>query len=92
MVSGDQGAPYIVAPITAVEKLTEINKVEVFYEEDCLAAVKSLASNPSQVVVNQINGSVPIEAWDILPLSLSEVATATQDIWLSAQSSRGRPP
>ena len=33
----------------------------------------------TQVVVNQVNGSVPIEAWDILPLSLSEVATATRE-------------
>ena len=62
-----------------MEKLTDIHKIDIFSEEDCLTAVKSLACNPSEVIVNQVNGSVPIEAWDILPLSLAEVATATRE-------------
>ena len=77
-------------PITRMEgelkepqELTTVNKVEFSVEEgEILSDVAELAKYPRQEVVNvsvaEVVGDVPKAAWDILPLTIKEVAEATR--------------
>ena len=77
-------------PITRMEgalqepkELSTMNSVEISVkEEEILCDVTELAKYPQQEVVNvsisQIVGDEPKVAWDILPLTIKEVAEATK--------------
>ncbi|CAL4204939.1 unnamed protein product [Meganyctiphanes norvegica] len=59
------------------------SKIEVLLnEEELMGDVQELASSPQEgwasVTVSQIVGEVPKAAWDILPLTIKDVATATK--------------
>ena len=65
------------------QELLTVNKVEFSVEEgEILSDVTELAKYPRKEVVNvsiaQIMGDVPKAAWDILPLTIKEVADATR--------------
>ena len=60
-----------------------VNKVDITVEEgEIMSEVMELASYPCMEVVNasiaQLVGDVPAAAWDILPLTMKEVAEATK--------------
>ncbi|CAL4115983.1 unnamed protein product, partial [Meganyctiphanes norvegica] len=84
-VSSDQGAAYPAGDVTALTALPEIKKIGVYLQEDQLMAeIKSLAVNPvgicqEEISIFKVIGCMPNEAWDILPLSLEDVATKTRE-------------
>ncbi|CAL4127303.1 unnamed protein product [Meganyctiphanes norvegica] len=65
-------------------ELPVCSKIEVLLkEEELMDDVQELASAPqvgwASVTVSQIVGEAPKAAWDILPLTIQDVATATKD-------------
>ena len=67
--------------ITGTSKTPTVHKLEVA-SSDILYDVKHLSCNPSLDVtpftINQIIGDSPVAAWDIIPLTVKEVAAATK--------------
>ena len=66
-----------------LQEVPAVNKVDIAVEErEIMGEVKEIASYPCMEVVNasiaQIVGDVPTAAWDILPLTMKEVADATR--------------
>ncbi|CAL4110654.1 unnamed protein product, partial [Meganyctiphanes norvegica] len=84
-VNSDQGAAYPAGDVTALTALPEIKKIGVYLQEDHLMAeIKCLAVNPvgncqEEISIFKVIGYMPNEAWDILPLSLEDVATKTRE-------------
>ena len=65
------------------EELPTVHKLDVSVEEgEIMGEVQNIASYPCQEVVNdsisQIAGNILKAAWDILPLTIKEVAEATR--------------
>ena len=70
--------------VTRLAGLPSVQHVEVLREdEDLMAEVQELAQYPQEtmatITISQIVGQEVKEAWDILPLTLKDVATATRD-------------
>ena len=83
--SSDLGATYPAGRTTPVAALPEIKKMAMTYEDyDIKAATKCLAANPTgetdeEISVAKVIGCMPNQAWDILPLSLEDVAVKTRE-------------
>ena len=80
--AGEQHARYPVGHVQRLSELPTMQKLEVLYEEEQLMwEVQQLASVPQEamasITVAQVICETPKEAWDILPLSISDVAKAT---------------
>ena len=84
-VNSDQGAAYPSGSMTSLTVLPDMKMIDGFLNEDQLMGeIKSLAVNPvgtcqDEISVSKVIGSMPNEAWDILPLTLEEVATKTRE-------------
>ena len=61
----------------------QLNKCDVWYEEQVMAEVKSMARNPedvfAEVTILQAVGEPSKQPWDVLPLTISDVAKATRE-------------
>ena len=77
-------AVYPAGPVTSLPALTEVKTMQVITGEDQLMAeVRSLAESPQEdmvsITVAQVMGEPGREAWEVLPLSISDVAKATRE-------------
>ena len=77
-------AAYPAGPVMSSTVLTDAKKMEISTREDQLMAeVRSLALCPQEdmvsITVSQVIGQTHKEAWDILPLSLEDVARKTRE-------------
>ena len=82
--SGSNQASYPGGGVTQLTALPTIKKIEIVCEEEQLMAeVQNLAYCPQEdiawVTVAQVIGQTPNEAWDIIPLSLEDVARKKQE-------------
>ena len=82
--SGSNQASYPGGGVTQLAALPTLKKIEFFCEEEQLMAeVQNLAYCPQEdiasVTVAQVIGQTHIEAWDIIPLSLEDVARKTRE-------------
>ena len=82
MCSGRAARALPSRPRAAAERVATMQKLEVLYEEEQLMwEVQQLASVPQEamasITVAQVICETPKEAWDILPLSISDVAKET---------------
>ena len=67
-----------------LSELTTMNKVDVLWEEEELMCnIQELACSPNEdiasVSISQVIGEMPKVAWDILPLTIKDVAKATRE-------------
>ena len=81
--AGESRASYPSGRLQQLSELPTMNKVEILCdEEQVMMEVKHLASQPQETTVSvciaQVIGEAPKEAWDILPLSIGDVAKATR--------------
>ena len=70
--------------VTRLAELPSTHQLEVLREdEELMAEVRELATCPQEtmasITISQIVGEEPKEAWDILPLTIKDVATATRN-------------
>ena len=81
--SGSSKAMYPGGAVTQLAALPTIKKMEILCEEQVMAEVQNLAYCPQEeiasVTVAQVIGQTLKEAWDILPLSLEDVAKKTRE-------------
>ena len=76
-------AEYPEGRLQQVNGLTTFNSCEIWCDEDnVMAEVKTMANNPrdvyADVTVSQVVGEPCRKPWDILPLSVKDVAKATR--------------
>ena len=82
--SGEKVARYPDGPLQQLSELPTVNKLEVLCtDEELMLGVQQLAEQSPEaiesVTITQVIGETPKEAWDILPLSISDVAKATRE-------------
>ena len=86
---GNSRAPYPKGDVQKVAATVNVDSLNVeetlteesLDEEELMLDIQQLAISPNEEVasvsVAQVVGEAPKEAWDILPLTIEEVATAT---------------
>ena len=83
-MAGGTQAEYPSGPLQQLSELPVVNQLEVLCEEEeLMQEVQLLAGQPQEAVASvtiaQVIGETPKEAWDVLPLSISDVAKATRE-------------
>ena len=81
--AGDSRAPYPAEGVQQLSQLPTINKTEVLLDaEELMVNIQEIAcwleEAMASVSISQVIGETPKEAWDILPLTISDVAKATR--------------
>ena len=81
--AGDSRAPYPAGGVQQLNQLQTVNKTQVLLDaEELMVDIQELACWPEEamasVSISQVIGETPKEAWDILPLTISDVAKATR--------------
>ena len=81
--SGDSRAPYPAGGVHQLRQLpTSVNNIEILlHADEPMVDIQKLACWPEEamasVSISQVIGETPKEAWDILPLTISDIAKAT---------------
>ena len=83
-MAGGIQAEYPSEPLQQLSELPIVNNLEVLWrEEELMQEVQLLAGRPQEdiasVTIAQVIGETPKEVWDVLPLSISDVAKATRE-------------
>ena len=76
-----QNATGMALPQSIIHKSPKVHKLDISFT-DLIDDVKNLSCNPSlevtPITINQVVGDSPVAAWDIIPLTVKEVAAATK--------------